>query len=155
MKKSVSAILLACSLLHGSSSLAQDTPKFIDHSLLVAKEYPCNWPTHPFPKFQIVHQSTVGLASPYNIDSLYVDGNTGTQLDVPPHSVARPELNREKSGPLGLATTEKTEAWQFGGEACVVDTRDLLDKAPKGVSPLVTPDYLERFEATHRKLRFG
>lgn len=155
MKKSVSAILLACTWLHGSSGLAQDASKFIDHSLLVAKEYPCNWPTHPFPKFQIVHQSTVGPASPYNIDSLYVDGNTGTQLDVPPHSVARPELNREKSGPLGLATTEKTEAWQFGGEACVVDTRDLLDKAPKGVSPLVTPDYLERFEATHRKLRFG
>ena len=155
MKKSASAILLACSWLHGSSGLAQDAPRFIDHSLLIAKEYPCNWPTHPFPKFQIVHQSTVGLASPYNIDSLYVDGNTGTQLDVPPHSVARPELNREKSGPLGLATTEKTEVWQFGGEACVVDTRDLLDKAPKGVSPLVTPDYLERFEATHRKLRFG
>ena len=155
MKKSASAILLACSWLHGSSGLAQDAPRFIDHSLLIAKEYPCNWPTHPFPKFQIVHQSTVGLASPYNIDSLYVDGNTGTQLDVPPHSVARPELNREKSGPLGLATTEKTEVWQFGGEACVVDTRDLLDKAPKGVSPLVTPDYIERFEATHRKLRFG
>jgi len=155
MKKSASAILLACSWLHGSSGLAQDAPRFIDHSLLIAKEYPCNWPTHPFPKFQIVHQSTVGLASPYNIDSLYVDGNTGTQLDVPPHSVARPELNREKSGPLGLATTEKTEVWQFGGEACVVDTRDLLDKAPKGISPLVTPDYLERFEATHRKLRFG
>ena len=155
MKKSASAILLACSWLHGSSGLAQDAPRFIDHSLLIAKEYPCNWPTHPFPKFQIVHQSTVGLASPYNIDSLYVDGNTGTQLDVPPHSVARPELNREKSGPLGLATTEKTEVWQFGGEGCVVDTRDLLDKAPKGVSPLVTPDYLERFEATHRKLRFG
>ncbi|MFN9345415.1 MAG: cyclase family protein, partial [Planctomycetota bacterium] len=155
MKKSASAILLACSWLHGSGGLAQDAPRFIDHSLLIAKEYPCNWPTHPFPKFQIVHQSTVGLASPYNIDSLYVDGNTGTQLDVPPHSVARPELNREKSGPLGLATTEKTEVWQFGGEACVVDTRDLLDKAPKGVSPLVTPDYLERFEATHRKLRFG
>ena len=155
MKKSASAILLACSWLHGSSGLAQDAPRFIDHSLLIAKEYPCNWPTHPFPKFQIVHQSTVGLASPYNIDSLYVDGNTGTQLDVPPHSVARPELNREKSVLLDPATTEKTEVWQFGGEACVVDTRDLLDKAPKGVSPLVTPDYLERFEATHRKLRFG
>jgi kynurenine formamidase len=155
MKKTLSAILLACASLPCQSGLSQAPSKFFDHSLLVAKEYPCNWPTHPFPKFQIVHQSSVGPASPYNIDSLYVDGNTGTQLDVPPHSVARPELNREKSGPLGLATTEKTEAWQFGGEACIVDTRDLLDKAPKGVSPLVTPDYIDRFEAAHRKLRFG
>ena len=129
MKKPLSAIALACAVLLSRSVLSQDAPKFIDHSLLIAKEYPCNWPTHPFPKFQIIHQTIVGPASPYNIDSLYVDGNTGTQLDVPPHSVARPDLKREKSGPLGLATTEKTEAWQFGGEACVVDTRDLLDKA--------------------------
>ncbi len=77
--------------------------------------------------------------SAYNIDSLMIDGNTGTQLDVPPHSVARPDLNREKSGPLGLSYTDKIEAWQFGGEACVVDVRDLLDQAPKGVSPLVKP----------------
>ncbi|MFZ4082545.1 MAG: cyclase family protein [Pirellula sp.] len=155
MKKPLSAIVLACAILSSGSVLSQDAPKFIDHSLLIAKEYPCNWPTHPFPKFQIIHQTIIGPASPYNIDSLYVDGNTGTQLDVPPHSVARPDLKREKSAPLGLATTEKTEAWQFGGEACVVDTRDLLDKAPKGVSPLVTPEYLERFEAQHRKLKFG
>ncbi|MFM8570951.1 MAG: cyclase family protein [Pirellula sp.] len=152
--------LLVCGVLTVNAQAQQPSTsssgsKFLDHSLLVAKEYPCNWPTHPFPKFQIVHQTTVGPASPYNIDSLYVDGNTGTQLDVPPHSVARPDLNRENSGLFGLATTEKIEAWQFGGEACVVDTRDLLDQAPKGVSPLVTPKYLEQFEAAHRKLRFG
>ena len=81
---------------------------------------------------------------------LLIDGNTGTQLDVPPHSVARPDLKREKSGPLGLAYTDKIEAWQFGGEACVVDVRDLLDQAPKGVSPLVKPEHVERFEKQHR-----
>ena len=70
----------------------------------------------------------IGPDSPYNIDVLLIDGNTGTQLDVPPHSVARPDLKREKSGPLGLAYSDKIEAWQFGGEACVVDVRDLLDQ---------------------------
>lgn len=74
---------------------------------------------------------------------------------MPPHSVARPDLKREKSGPLGLAYTDKIEAWQFGGEACVVDVRDLLDQAPKGVSPLVKREHVERFERQHRKLRFG
>ena len=118
-------------------------------------EYPCTWPSHPFPRFQITHQRTIGPDSAYNIDVLLIDGNTGTQLDVPPHSVARPELKREKSGPLGLAYTDKIEAWQFGGEACVVDVRDLLDKAAKGVSPLVTPEHVERFEKQHRQLRFG
>jgi kynurenine formamidase len=136
------------------SALAEE-PRFVDHSLLIASEYPATWPSAPFPRFQINHQRTIGPESAYNIDVLLIDGNTGTQLDVPPHSVARPELNREKSGPLGLAYTDKIEPWQFGGEACVVDVRDLLDIASKGVSPLVKQEHIERFEAKHRKLRFG
>ncbi|MEO2049381.1 MAG: cyclase family protein [Pirellulales bacterium] len=130
-------------------------PEFIDCSLVVAPEYPATWPSNPFPRFQITHQRTIGPDSPYNIDTLLIDGNTGTQLDVPPHSVARPDLNRPKSGKLGLAYTDKIEAWQFGGEACVVDVRDLLDQAAKGESPLVTQEHVKRFEQQHRKLQFG
>ena len=37
----------------------------------------------------MMHERTIGSDSPYNIDVLLIDGNTGTQLDVPPHSVAR------------------------------------------------------------------
>ncbi len=69
--------------------------------------------------------------------------------------MARPELNREKSGPFGLLYTDRVEPWQFGGEACVVDVRDLLDQAPKGVSPLVRAEHVERFERQHRPVRFG
>jgi kynurenine formamidase len=128
---------------------------FIDCSLLVAPDYPCTWPSYPFPRFQITHQRVIGPDCPYNIDSIYIDGNTGTQLDVPPHSVARPELSRPKSGRLGLAYTDKIDAWQFGGEACVIDIQDMLNRAPKGVSPLVKREYVERFENKHRRLRFG
>jgi kynurenine formamidase len=129
--------------------------QFIDHSLLVAPEFPCTWPSYPFPRFQITHQRSIGPDSPYNIDVLVIDGNTGTQLDVPPHSVARPDLKREKSGPLGLAYTDKIEPWQFCGEACVVDVRDLLDQAPNGISPLVKPEHVARFEKQHREVRIG
>lgn len=135
-------------------AIAQET-RFIDCSLLVASEYPCTWPAYPFPQFRLMPQQRIGPTSPYNIDALLIDGNTGTQLDVPPHSVARPELKREKSGPLGLAYTDKIEPWQFGGEACVVDVRDLFDRAPAGVSPLVKPAHVERFEKAHRKVGFG
>lgn len=134
---------------------AQSGTRFVDHSLLISPEYPCTWPTAPFPKFKITREAVIGPRSAYNVDVLLIDGNTGTQLDVPPHSVARPELGRPKSGPLGLAYTDKIEPWQFGGEACVVDTRDLLDKAPPGVSPLVTATHVERFEKTHRKVGYG
>ncbi|MEZ6064086.1 MAG: cyclase family protein, partial [Planctomycetaceae bacterium] len=152
-----SRLIAACCLLilvDGSRTYA-DESRFVDCSLLVAPEYPATWPTAPFPRFQIVHQRTIGPDSAYNIDSLLIDGNTGTQLDVPPHSVARPDLNRPKSGPLGLAYTDRIEAWQFGGEACVVDVRDLLDKAAKGVSPLVRPQHVERFESAYRTVKFG
>ncbi len=64
-------------------------------------------------------------------------------------------MNREKSGPFGLAYTDKIEPWQFGGEACVIYVRDLLDQAPKGTSPLVTPEHIQAFEKAHRPLRFG
>ncbi len=130
-------------------------PRFVDHSLVVAPEYPCTWPTYPFPRFQITHQRVIGPASNYNVDVLLIDGNTGTQWDVPPHSVARPDLKRPKSGPFGLATTDKIETWQFGGEACVIDVHELLDSAPPGVSPLVTGKFVEQFERQHRPLRFG
>lgn len=155
----------ACFLLfHGGESQqlaaqarsqAGEVSRFIDNSLLIAPEYPCTWPAYPFPRFQLNHERTIGPDSPYNVDSIYIDGNTGTQLDVPPHSVTRPDLQRPTSGPFGLAYTDRIEAWQFGGEACVIDVRELLDQAPKGVSPLVTPELVKRFESRHRPLHFG
>jgi hypothetical protein len=100
-------LLLACLVSASSYSaifreVVADQTRFVDHSLLVAPDYPVTWPAAPFPRFQITHQRTIGPDSAYNVDSLLIDGNTGTQLDVPPHSVARPELGRPKSGPLGL-----------------------------------------------------
>ena len=144
-------VLTVCWTLTGQAEEA----RFVDCSLLVAPEYPATWPSAPFPRFQITHQRTIGPDSAYNVDVLLIDGNTGTQLDVPPHSVARPELKRPKSGPLGLAYTDRIEAWQFGGEACVVDVRGLLNQAPNGTSPLVRAEHVRRFEAKHRRLRFG
>jgi kynurenine formamidase len=148
-------LAISATTVVAETQTAEEKPRFIDHSLLIAPEYPCTWPAYPFPQFLINHARVIGPDSNYNLDTLLIDGNTGTQFDVPPHSVARPELKREKSGPFGLAYTDKIEAWQFGGEACVVDVRDLLDKAPKGVSPLVKPEHVERFEKQHRPVRFG
>lgn len=152
--------VVVLTLVNESATVAQNsadnvTSRFVDCSLLVAPEYPATWPTYPFPRFQLIRERSIGPNSPYNIDVLLIDGNTGTQMDVPPHSVMRPDLNREKSGPLGLAFTDKIEAWQFGGEACVVDVRELLDKAANGVSPLVLRSHIERFEKQHRTLKPG
>src|SRR5262245_36670804 len=125
----------------------------VDLSLLVAPEYPCTWPT--FQRFVMKHYERIGPLSPYNSDMLIIDGNTGTQLDVPPHSVAAPSARLPNSGPFGLAFVDKVPAWQFGGEACVIDCKSLRDAAPKGRSDLVTKERVMAWERKHRPLGPG
>jgi kynurenine formamidase len=140
----------AVSLLALPRDQAPQQPRFIDLSLLVAPEYPCTWPT--FPRFQINHYERIGPRSPYNSDILTIDGNTGTQLDVPPHSVTPPDSGLPNAGPFGRAYTDKIPAWQFCGEACVIDCRDLLDTTPNGRSDLVTRAKIKAWEQKHRPL---
>ena len=144
-------LLLLPMLLLG---MAAETTKaeVVDLSLLVAAELPCTWPHPRFAHFQINHYRRIGLASPYNIDILTIDGNTGTQLDVPPHSVARPELGLPNSGPFGHMFTDKVPAWRFGGEACVIDLRSLRDAAAKGHSALIEKEHIQAWERKHRPL---
>src|SRR5437867_13363720 len=122
------AFVLGTDRLLPSRGQAEGQPKFVDLSLLVAPEYPCTWPT--FPKFQINHYERIGPLSPTNSDILIIDGNTGTQLDVPPHSVTLPDSGMPNAGKFGGAFTDKIAAWQFGGEVCVIDCRDLVEWAP-------------------------
>jgi len=137
-----------------TKSPAKGEPQFIDLSLLVAPEYPGPWPAG-WPMFVMNQYEKIGPLSPYNSDVLLLDGNTGTQLDVPPHSVPSPETNLPNAGVVGRLFTDKVPAWQFGGEACLVDCRDLLDAAPAGQSPLITKDRITAWEKKHRPLGFG
>ena len=126
--------LIATACLAPAMARAGDdpAPRVVDLSLMVAPEYPCTWPT--FPRFQLNAERRIGPASAYNADILIIDGNTGTQLDVPPHSVTPPDSGLPNAGPFGRAYTDVVPAWQFGGEACVIDCRDLIDAAPPGRS---------------------
>lgn len=144
---------LFCGLWTVGSESRGEEPRFVDLSLLIAPEYPCTWTT--FPPFQINHYRQIGPLSPYNSDILILDGNTGTQLDVPPHSVTAPNSGLPNAGPFGVAFTDKIEAWQFGGEACVIDCQDLLDSTPAGRSDLVTRERVQAWEKANRPLRRG
>jgi kynurenine formamidase len=149
-------ILAACMTLHpGTTATTYARAEVTDHSLLIDVNYPCTWPTHLFPKFQIQHFRTIGPSGPYNIDNLVIDGNTGTQIDVPPHSIPGPGTNLPNEGPLGLAYIDVTAPFKFVGQACVIDVSDLLDKAENGTSPLIEPDHVTAWEKKHRKLGPG
>lgn len=133
---------------------ADPKSRFIDLSLLVAPGYPCTW-ADGFPRFRMHPYLRIGRSSAYNSEILTIDGNTGTQMDVPPHSVARPSLKLPHSGAYGEQFTELVPPWKFVGEACVVDVRSLLNKAPKGRSSLVRRTHLAAWEKQHRPFRFG
>ena len=116
-------------------------------------EYPCTWPT--FPRFQIIAQDRIGPLGAYNSEVLIIDGNTGTQLDVPPHSVTPPDSGFSNAGAFGRAYTDVVPAWQFGGEACVIDGRDLMDGPAPGRSHLIGADRVRAWERSHRPLGAG
>src|SRR5260370_8401663 len=101
------AVLFLCApeQLPGKPAEKKDDSRFIDLSLLVAPEYPCTWPT--FPTFQINHYKKIGRLGAFNSDILILDGNTGTQLDVPPHSVTPPASRLPNPGPFCPPSTHK------------------------------------------------
>ncbi len=129
--------------------------KVIDLSLLVAAEYPVTWPSIGWPHYQFNHYLRIGPVSAYNVDILTMDANTGTQIDVPPHSIPRPGSKLPNEGPLGLAFMDQIPAWQFAGEACVIDVRELRDKGANGHSSLVLKKHVLAWEKKNRPLGFG
>jgi kynurenine formamidase len=147
--------LLAITLALAAPSPAgeESGPRHLDLSLIVASGYPCNWPT--WPRFLMTPDERIGPLGAYNTEALLIDGNTGTQLDVPPHSVTPPDSGLPNAGPFGRAYTDAIPAWQFGGEACVIDCADLVDAAPPGRSALVTKDRVIAWEKAHRRLGPG
>ena len=133
---------------------AEAPPRVIDLSLLVAPELPCTWAAGAAP-FVIHHYQRIGPASPYNSDILIIDEHTGTQLDAPAHFIPPPESKLPNAGPLNKMTAERIPAWQFGGEACVIDCRDLLDTTPNGRSDLIKKERIIAWEKKHRPLGPG
>ncbi len=131
-----------------------DKPQFHDLSLLVAPELPCNWSAGA-PPFQINHYLKIGPHSAYNSDILTIDEHIGTQFDAPAHFVPAPGSGLPNAGEAGLITADKVPAWQFVGEACVIDCTDLLDKAKPGHSPLVTKQRVIDWEKSNRPLGPG
>ncbi len=135
---------------------ADDSPsRFLDLSLVVAPDLPCTWPAPNFPLFQINHYLRPGPQGAYASEILTIDGNTGTQLDFPPHSIARPDSGLPTAGPFGSVFSDRVPVSQFGGEACVIDCRDLLDITPNGRSPLIGRQHVMAWEQKHRSVGPG
>lgn len=150
--RALSLALLLC--MSADPAIAQIAPEHVrDLSLLVARDLPCVWPVGMTP-FAVVPTRAIGPGA-YHRDMLVIDEHTGTQWDAPAHFVPPPGSKSPGSGPNGLITGEKIPAWQFCGEACVVDVTEHRDDAAKGCSYLIGPEVVRAWEAKNRSLKFG
>ncbi|MCH2130837.1 MAG: cyclase family protein [Pirellulaceae bacterium] len=145
---------LGLSLSFATSAVADQPSQFVDLSLMISSEYPCYWPDFS-PPFRLLPEHRIGRNSAYNIDSIMIDGNCGTQMDVPAHSVTRPELGLPNGGRFGTEFSEKAPPWKFAGEACVVDLHEIRDDAPNGVSPRILKKHVLDWERRHREFHAG
>ena len=47
---SLSTALIVAVGINDAAAQSTEAPKFVDHSLLIAPEFPCTWPSAPFPR---------------------------------------------------------------------------------------------------------
>lgn len=150
--RSYSALLIIS--LFGHSGWAQPkTEQVKDMTLLVAPDRPCVWPVG-MTQHLVVPSRTFGPGA-YHRDMIVIDEHTGTQWDAPAHFVPPPGSGLAGASPMGLVTGEKVPAWQFCGEACVINVRNHVDDAPDGESYLIKPELVYAWEKQHRPLKFG
>lgn len=135
-------------------SRAQLEPQHVkDLSFLVSPDYPCVWPLGMM-QHMVQPRTTFG-PSPYYRETIVLDEHTGTQWDAPAHFVPPPDSGLPGASEKGLITGEKVPAWQFVGEACVIDVSEHLHKAPFGSSFLIRPEHVQAWEAKHRPVGPG
>lgn len=157
MLQSLGLLWLLCLL--GESAMPQPVIDQVpavqihDLSLLVARDLPCVWPVGMTPMAHVPIK-TFGQSA-FHRDLLMIDEHTGTQWDAPAHFVPPPGSGLAGAGPNGLITGEKVPAWQFCGEACVIDISAHCDDAAVGNSYLIQPETVAAWEKLHRPLRFG
>lgn len=154
----IDKLLLAAALAGASgwpqTVVAQVAAEHVKNlSLLVSPRLPCVWPVGMTP--HVVAATQQHGPGPYRRELIVIDEHTGTQWDAPAHFVPPPDTSLPGAGPMGLLTNDKVPAWQFCGEACVVDVTEHRDDAVAGASYLIRPDAVRRWESGHRPLSKG
>lgn len=135
----------------------------VDLTVTLAEHLPAAWPTHvPFQRkvfnwygsakeqqVQPVH----GFRGPYQTAWLALDEHCGTHFDAPTHFIPPPDSGLPHASDLGLQTGDTVALDRLMGPAVVIDVSELSGTGDNGVSPEITPDMIEKWEADHGKLQ--
>ena len=137
----------------------------VDLTVLISEQLPAHWPTHaPFQRWTFNWFKPVKSAYgdnlaqsvfPYYGQRYVIDEHTGTQLDCPAHFIPPEGSGMPFAGPTGKLTCDKMPVSQWMGSAVVMDVRAILDKAPNGKSPIITPQIVKDWEAKNGVLKKG
>lgn len=137
----------------------------VDLTVLISEQLPAHWPTHaPFQRWTfnwykpVKGPYTDNLAQsvfPYYGQRYVIDEHTGTQLDCPAHFIPPEGSGMPFAGPMGKVTCDKMPVTQWIGPAAVIDVRSILDQAPNGKSPVITPQIVQAWEGRHGSLQKG
>jgi kynurenine formamidase len=119
----------------------------VDLSLLIGPNLPSGWPSSYLPPFIIMRYVRHG-PGPYASDALVIDEHTATHWDAPPHFIPPPITGLPNAGDTGDTPSDRTPVWQFVGEGCVIDVRNLLDEG----QPTITRQVVMAWEEAHRQL---
>ena len=144
---------------------AMRNAEVVDLTVLISEQLPAHWPTHaPFQRWTFNWFKPVKSAYsdnyaqsvfPYYGQRYLIDEHTGTQLDCPAHFIPPEGSGMPFAGPMGKMTCDKIAPSQWMGAAAVIDVRSILDQAPNGKSPIITPKMVQDWEAKNGALKPG
>jgi isatin hydrolase len=137
--------------------------RIVDVSLTLDDRLPCVWPGH-MPFEHKVHNwykvSTTGgqrlrSTAPYYTCWMTLDEHVGTHFDAPTHFIPPPDSGLEHGNEFGAMYGDKVALELLQGPATVIDVRSLREGSENGVSPLITPEFLDAWQRANGSVAAG
>ena len=139
--------------------------KIVDLSVCLDEGYPLTWPSMPLMQKRTINwykrvegshgQVLIPSIGAFYSQALSLDEHTGTHLDFPSHNIPSSDSGLPNAGPSGDKRGDEYPLENLCGPAAAVDLRSLLDQAPAGRSPAITPEMLEGWEKVHGQINAG
>jgi kynurenine formamidase len=140
-----------------------DNLDLLDLSVPLAEDLPCWWATHQpfqhktwnwFATLRTPAATVYNRSGPYATRWMALDEHTGTHMDAPCHFIPPPGSGLPDAGPAGSISVADVPLEQVLGPAAVLDVSHVTGDE-QGVSPLVPPDTVPRWEQVNGQLRAG
>jgi kynurenine formamidase len=135
----------------------------VDLSLTLDERFPCTWPGNM--RFELNVENwyvamekgkeaqAVRSVGPFYTCWMTLHEHIGTHFDAPPHYIPPPDSGLEHSSEHGLSYGDRIPLSVLQGPAAVIDVTALRDTADAGVSPWISVERIQEWEAQHGPIR--